>query len=155
MQHRIRVAGLVRRGEEILLIQQQNRHGVRNWSIPGGRLEPTDADIFRGAEREVWEETGLNVVAKQLRFVSEYLAPDLFALTLIIECQLAENEDPDNIHLNNMMEDDNIHGVAWWPVAKIRVSEEPMSRTLGRPEFWEALEFSEQTVYLGRHNDGE
>lgn len=153
MHHRIRVAGLVRRGDEILLIQQQNRHGVRNWSIPGGRLEPTDADIFRGAEREVWEETGLRVEARQLRFISEYLAPDLFALTLIIECHLAENEHPDNIHLNNMMEDDNIHGVAWWPIAEIRATAEPISRTLGKVEFWEALESSEVTVYLGRHND--
>jgi len=154
MTHRIRVAGLVRRGDEILLIQQQNRNGVRSWSIPGGRLEPTDADIFRGAEREVWEETGLRVEARQLRFISEYLAPDLFALTLIIDCHLVEDEHPDNIHLGNIMEDDNIHGVAWWPVAKILESEEPMSRTLGNPAFWEALEIAEGMVYLGRHNDG-
>ena len=153
MTHRIRVAGLVRRGEEILLVQQQNRHGVRSWSIPGGRLEPSDADIFRGAEREVWEETGLKVHAGALRFVSEYLAPDLFAITLIIECSLAEDEHPDNIHLDNIMEDDNIHGVAWWSIAKIHATDEPMSRTLGRPEFWEALGGSEGMVYLGRHID--
>jgi len=153
MIHRIRVAGLVRRGDEILLIQQQNRHGVRNWSIPGGRLESTDADIYRGAEREVWEETGLRVEARQLRFISEYLAPDLFALTLIIDCHLAEDEHPDNIHLENIMEDDNIHGVAWWPIAEIHTSDEPMSRSLNNPEFWAALEGSDGMVYLGRHND--
>jgi len=154
MTHRIRVAGLVRRGDEILLIQQQNRHGVRSWSIPGGRLEPSDSDIFRGAEREVWEETGLKVNAGSLRFVSEYLAPDLFAITLIIECNLAEDEHPDNIHLDNIMEDDNIHGVAWWPIAEIKISKESMSRTLGKLEFWDALEVPDGTVYLGRHNDG-
>jgi ADP-ribose pyrophosphatase YjhB (NUDIX family) len=153
MTHRIRVAGLVRKDDEILLIQQQNRHGIRSWSIPGGRLESSDSDIFRGAEREVWEETGLRVKAGQLRYVSEYLAPDLIALTLIIECHLAEDEDPNNIHLNNIMEDDNIHGVAWWPISKIPHSEEPMSQTLGKPEFWEALEMNHLTVYLGRHND--
>ncbi len=154
MQHRIRVAGLVRLGDEILLIQQENRRGVRAWCIPGGRLEATDADIFRGAEREVWEETGLKVEARQLRFISEYLAPDLFAVTLIIECHLAEEEHPANIHLNNIMEDDNIHGVAWWPISKILLAEEAMSRTLGKPEFWAALEQAEGMVYLGRHNDG-
>ena len=122
MTHRIRVAGLVRQGDTILLIQQENRHGVRLWSIPGGRLEPTDADIFRGAEREVWEETGLKVQAGSLRFVSEYLAPDLFALSLIIECRLTDDEDPNNIHLENIMEDDNIHGVAWWPITQIQSS---------------------------------
>lgn len=153
MTHRIRVAGLLRRGDEILLIQQQNRHGVRTWSIPGGRLEASDADIFRGAEREVWEETGLRVQAQQLRFVSEYLAPELFALTLIIECQLEASEDPENIHLDNTMEDDNIHGVAWWPISKIKTSEEPMSQTLVSEQFWAALDQAEGTVHLGRHWD--
>lgn len=153
MQHRIRVAGLVRRDNQILLIQQQNRNGIRTWSIPGGRLEASDADIFRGAEREVWEETGLRVEAQQLRFVSEYLAPDVFALTLVIECQLTEDELPENIHLNNIMEDDNIHGVAWWPVSQIHISEEPMSRTLVNPDFWAALEQTDSMTYLGRHTD--
>ena len=154
MQHRIRVAGLVRRNDEILLVQQQNRHGVRNWSIPGGRLEPTDSDIFRGVEREVLEETGLKVLAGNIRFISEYLAPDMFALTLIIDCQLVEGENGDNIHLNNIMEDDNIHGVAWWSASKIRHSEDPMSRTLSNAAFWESLEIKDSIVYLGRHNDG-
>jgi ADP-ribose pyrophosphatase YjhB (NUDIX family) len=153
MVHRIRVAGLVRKGDEILLVQQQNRHGIRSWSIPGGRLEPTDSDIFRGVEREVWEETGLKVEAGVLRFVSEYLTPDIFAVTLIIECHLANEEHPDNIHLDNIMEDDNIHGVAWWSASNIHASEEPMSRTLGLPEFWEALDGMIGVVYLGRHHD--
>lgn len=116
-------------------------------------MEASDADIFRGAEREVWEETGLRVEARQLRFISEYLAPDMFALTLVIECHLAADESPENIHLNNVMEDDNIHGVAWWPLDQIRVSNEPMSRTLSNAEFWAALDFSESTIYLGRHDD--
>ena len=153
MTHRIRVAGLVRLGEEILLVQQQNRHGVRRWSIPGGRLEPSDPDIFRGAEREVWEETGLRVEARRIRFISEYLAPDLFAITLIIECQLAEGELPENIHLDNTMEDDNIHGVAWWSITGIQNTADLMSRTLGKPEFWAALEDADGVVYLGRHDD--
>lgn len=153
MVHRIRVAGLIRRGDEILLIQQQNRHGRLTWSIPGGRLEASDADIFRGAEREVWEETGLRVQAKQLRFVSEHLAPELFALTLIIECQLEAEENPENIHLENTMEDDNIHGVAWWPISSIKSGHEPMSRTLGSELFWAALDQAEGTVHLGRHLD--
>jgi ADP-ribose pyrophosphatase YjhB (NUDIX family) len=153
MHHRIRVAGLIYRADEILLIQQQDRHGVRNWSIPGGRLESTDADIFRGVEREVWEETGLKVEARQLRFVSEYLAPDIIALTLIIECHLANDEHPDNIHLDNIMDDDNIHGVAWWPISRIRTSDEPMSQILTKQAFWDALEQAEGMVYLGRHHD--
>lgn len=153
MTHRIRVAGLIRRDDQLLLVQQQNRHGIPTWSLPGGRLESTDPDIFRGAEREVWEETGLRVEAGQLRFVSEYLAPDLMALTLIIECDLQADEHPDNIHLDNIQEDDNIHQVAWWPISHIPVSEEPMSHTLLNPEFWQSLESGDWKMYLGRHQD--
>jgi len=153
MQHRIRVAGLIRSGDRLLLVQQENRFGVSTWSLPGGRLEPTDDDIFRGTEREVWEETGLRVVASRLRYVSEYLAPDMFAVTLIIECQLAEDENPANIHLDNIMEDDNIHDVAWWNITELQITEAPLSRTLIRAEFWQSLEMVETTVYLGRHGD--
>ncbi|MDX1912426.1 MAG: NUDIX hydrolase [Saprospiraceae bacterium] len=154
MLHRIRVAGLVRHEGKILLVHQQNRHGSRIWSLPGGRLEPSDEDLFSGVIREVWEETGLTVQSGALRFVSEYSAPDLFALTLIVECSLADGEHPDNIHINNTMEDDNIHGVAWWPEEKVRSETGAISRTLRRSDFWKALE--EETIsvlHLGRHED--
>lgn len=151
MTHRIRVAGLVRKGDECLLIQQLDRQGILHWSLPGGRLEPSDADMYRGVEREVWEETGLRVQAGRLLFLSEYSGFGLFALTLIIECHLLESEDPGNIHLNNTMEDDNIHGVAWWPVSSIRAAESGMSKTLGKMEFWQALEEEYTVVHLGRH----
>jgi 8-oxo-dGTP pyrophosphatase MutT (NUDIX family) len=152
MHHRIRVAGLVRHEGRILLVLQQNRHGKRIWSLPGGRLEPTDDDLFSGAVREVWEETGLQVQACALRFISEYSAPDLFALTLIVECALAEGVDPEQIHLDNTMEDDNIHDVAWWPEEQIRTPLIHRSRTLGHPDFWLALDAGmSQVLHLGRH----
>lgn len=153
MNQRIRVAGLVRRGDDFLLIQQQDRQGERHWTLPGGRLEHTDADMFRGAEREVWEETGLKVRAGRLLFLSEYSGPDMFALTLIIECRLAEDENPEGIHLNNIMEDDNIHAVAWWNASAIRSATSGMGRTLSKDDFWQALESGEWPVHLGRHDD--
>lgn len=154
MTHRIRVAGLVRKDDEFLLIQQQDRHGKLHWSLPGGRLEASDADMFRGVEREVLEETGLRVQAGQLLFLSEYSGPDMFALTLIFDCQLVDGENPANIHLNNTMEDDNIHDVAWWHVSQIQTAESGMSRILGNMEFWQALETAGSVVHLGRHEDG-
>jgi ADP-ribose pyrophosphatase YjhB (NUDIX family) len=155
MTQRIRVAGLVRKDDDFLLIQQEDRSGKLHWSLPGGRLEASDADMFRGVEREVLEETGLRVDAGRLLFLSEYSGPDMFALTLIFECHLAEGEDPANIHLNNTMEDDNIHEVAWWHVSQIQTADSGMSRTLGNMEFWQALETAGSVVHLGRHDDGD
>ncbi len=150
MTHRIRVAGLVRRAEEFLLIKQQDRFGRLHWSLPGGRLEPSDVDMYRGAEREVLEETGLRVHAGALRYIYEYSTTDLFALTLIIECHLAEDEDPAAIHLNNTMEDDNIHDVAWWHISNIQSGGEDIGRTFKNLLFWENLEKPELVIHLGR-----
>lgn len=35
---------------------------VGAWLAPGGHLEPSDASLVEAARREVWEETGLEVV---------------------------------------------------------------------------------------------
>ena len=152
MHQRIRVAGLVRRGPELLLIRQKDRQGRLHWTLPGGRLEHTDENMYRGAEREVWEETGLEVRAGSLRFIVEDLSPGLFALTLIIECHLIDEDSFDRIHLDNTMEDDNIHGVAWWHTENIRSAAEGIGQTLQRSAFWEALENGVEVLHLGRNS---
>lgn len=151
ISHRIRVAGLISLGDSLLMVQQMNRHGKLLWSLPGGRLEASDADIFRGAEREVWEETGLKVEAGPLRFVSEYLAPDLFAVTFIIECRLAVGENPDNIHLNNTQPDDHIYGVEWLSRSKILSQEKAASRIFALDSFWDSLANPNGVLHLGRY----
>jgi ADP-ribose pyrophosphatase len=153
ISHRIRVAGLISMGDSLLLVQQMNRHGKLLWSLPGGRLEASDEDIFRGTEREVWEETGLKVEAGPLRFVSEYLAPDMFAVTLIVECQLAAGESPQNIHLNNTQPDDHIYGVACLSRSKIISDEKAASRIFALDYFWDSLERPNGVLHLGRWVD--
>jgi len=153
MIQRIRVAGIVRRNQQILLVLQRSRFGGQSWSLPGGRLEPSDVDMYRGVEREVWEETGLRVQAGALRFVSEYLAPDIMALTLIFDCQVLDDQDASEIHLNNTQVDDQIIDVAWWPEAEMRQLTAEMGHTLQLPIFWEALYQSGIPVHLGRHFD--
>jgi ADP-ribose pyrophosphatase YjhB (NUDIX family) len=154
MNQRIRVAGLVRHGDKILLIEQQNYAGIRRWSLPGGRLEPTDPNMFSGAEREVLEETGLRVRAGRLRYITEYagVSMSLFAVTFIVECHLETGESPDNIHLNNNMEDDNIHGVRWWTRAELQESH-CTGFTLTRDAFWENLDVDADVIHLGRQQE--
>ena len=153
MHQRIRVAGLVRRGDEFLLVRQTDRFGNVRWSLPGGRLEAEDENMFRGAEREVWEETGLEVSAGRLRFISEYHASDLFALTLIIECSLVDEQNYAEIHLENTVEGDDILEVAWKTIDFIRSAESGIGRTLSNPVFWESLENTAEVVHLGRYRE--
>jgi 8-oxo-dGTP diphosphatase len=63
--------GIVRRDEEVLLIERRQKENgdnkeVLNWVFPGGKIE-IDENPFTAAEREVSEETGYIVQAtKQL-----------------------------------------------------------------------------------------
>ena len=55
-------AGIIRRGEEVLLVKQQGPDDpVPIWSLPGGVAEPGEV-LSEAIVREVREETGLRVV---------------------------------------------------------------------------------------------
>ena len=55
-------AGIIRRGDEVLLVQQQGADDpVATWSLPGGVAEPGEM-LSEALIREVREETGLPVV---------------------------------------------------------------------------------------------
>jgi len=55
------VAAIIRRGDEILLVEQQGKDDLASsWALPGGRVE--SSELFHDAlAREVREETGLMV----------------------------------------------------------------------------------------------
>ena len=56
------VAGaLVERDGHLLLVHNQRRGGVTDWSTPGGVIDADDASVLAGLTREVSEETGLVV----------------------------------------------------------------------------------------------
>jgi ADP-ribose pyrophosphatase len=58
------VAGAVmERDGRLLLVCNRRRNGARDWSTPGGVVDPTDASVLAGLTREVEEETGLIVRA--------------------------------------------------------------------------------------------
>jgi ADP-ribose pyrophosphatase YjhB (NUDIX family) len=58
------------RVERRLIIASQVRHGCRRLSLPGGRVNARET-VLDALKREVAEETGLDVVPRQLLYVSE------------------------------------------------------------------------------------
>ncbi len=153
MIHRIRVSGLLRQGDRILLVEQQNPYtGTRRWMMPGGGLEPDDVDIFAGAVREVFEETGLVVRPGALRFVSEHyvVQSDTMMIDLSIECSPAEGDVFGEISQANNRHDDNIVAVDWWSEAALREGVRCNPKLLSS-DFWQGLAASVgQVTYLGR-----
>ena len=70
------VGGLVAAPDgRILLIRRGNEPAKGCWSVPGGRVEPGEADATATA-REVLEETGLAVEVQDLAGTVERDAPD-------------------------------------------------------------------------------
>ena len=63
--HFISVAGLVYKGDEVLLIKSKRR----GWEIPGGVVEQGE-DIISGLKRKIFEESG--IVVEPEKFVGLY-----------------------------------------------------------------------------------
>jgi ADP-ribose pyrophosphatase YjhB (NUDIX family) len=154
MKHRIRVLGIVRKGDKIAMIQQINPHSkTMFWTLPGGGLELEDENIFKAAEREVLEEVGLSVKSGQIRFVSEHFDPKdkLVMASFWIDCFLLDEKN-DSVSQKNNVEGDNINDVRWWKLSDILSEKtEKIGRMILKPEFWAGLETSPGVVtYLGK-----
>ncbi len=74
MEIRVRVAGILTRGNEILFIKHQ-KDGEEYWLLPGGGVEYGET-MEKSLEREFCEECNLKIQVDDLVFVSQGIAPD-------------------------------------------------------------------------------
>ena len=72
MDFGVRVAAVVERGGDLLLVRHQKPERDPYWVLPGGRLEPGEA-IPDCAVRELAEETGLEASFSGVLYVGEFL----------------------------------------------------------------------------------
>ncbi|MCI0348360.1 MAG: NUDIX hydrolase [Acidobacteriales bacterium] len=69
------VGAVILRGQQVVLVRRASEPLRGRWSLPGGRLELGET-LRQGVEREVLEETGLQVVAKEVLDVFDSIFPD-------------------------------------------------------------------------------
>jgi 8-oxo-dGTP diphosphatase len=53
-------AGIVRAGDDVLMVRNRRKNGSCDWSTPGGVVEPGE-EVVAALTREVIEETGIRV----------------------------------------------------------------------------------------------
>jgi 8-oxo-dGTP diphosphatase len=86
-KHSVSVAGVVVRDDGRVLVIRRDDNG--HWEAPGGILE-LDESFEAGVQREVLEETGLEVVVERLTGVYKNLTHGIVAL--VYRCRLAGGE---------------------------------------------------------------
>jgi 8-oxo-dGTP diphosphatase len=69
------VGGIVFQGDRVLLVKRGKEPGLGQWSIPGGIVEVGET-VNRAVQREMEEETGLQVEVINLVEVFERILPD-------------------------------------------------------------------------------
>lgn len=71
-QHRIRAAGIIIKGNALLLLRVKDSSG-EYWIPPGGGLEEEDGHTKACLKRECYEEAGIDVTVGKLVCVREFL----------------------------------------------------------------------------------
>ena len=75
MNHRISSGALVENEGRLLLVRHRKEGEYDSWVAPGGGVQGSES-LAAAAEREVREESGLEVVAERLVYVEEFHNPE-------------------------------------------------------------------------------
>ena len=75
--------------EQRRILCVKRNYGPRNWTVPGGGMEPGESPI-EALEREVREETGFMIETKRL--IGVYAAPFKDDLVLFFEAEIRSDE---------------------------------------------------------------
>ncbi len=95
----IAVKAFIVKGESVLLLRRRDvdPHNAGSWEFPGGRLEITE-DLEQGLQREIMEETGLEIEVLIPFEAHTFVRDDRQSIVMITYLCKPKNE---LIHLSN------------------------------------------------------
>jgi ADP-ribose pyrophosphatase YjhB (NUDIX family) len=89
----VAVGAIVVDDHRLLLVERGREPATGRWSVPGGRVEPGET-LAEAVEREVAEETGLQVVCGGLVGWVERMGPDHHFVILDFRAELVGSTRP-------------------------------------------------------------
>ena len=113
----IRVAGLVKKGDKILLA----RHEMGSdsyWVVPGGHLNLGET-LPEAAEREIREETTLGLACADLMLAADYIAPGASRHTLNLFFEMTGDIPDDSRIYNNAHTDRKLRGMEFFSAGEL------------------------------------
>ena len=94
----------------LLLVQRAHPPGAGCWTVPGGRVDPGES-VTAAVERELWEETGLEVGCGAFVGWAERRGPDYHFVILDFEVAVSGQTVP--------TAGSDATAVAWVPLADV------------------------------------
>ncbi len=73
----VAVGAIVFKDDQVLLVRRGKPPALDLWAIPGGSVEICET-LQRAAEREIFEETGITILALEPIFTFDYIERDEF-----------------------------------------------------------------------------
>lgn len=108
----IGVSGLIFHDDMVLLICRNKAPALGQWSLPGGRLEAGES-LIAACAREVREETGLSVTAKQIVAVVERRIEDFHYVIIDFLAELGPASGTEPIAAGD------VSAARWVPVSEL------------------------------------
>jgi len=108
----IRVAGLVKKGDKILLARHE-MGSESYWVVPGGHLNLGET-LSGAAEREIREETTLDLSCADLMLAADYIAPEAARHTLNLFFEMTGDIPDDSKIYNNVHTDKKLRGMKFF-----------------------------------------
>lgn len=127
------------RGQELLMgLRQDNM----KWTFPGGHLDEAESPIA-GAQRELYEETGISVFPEELSYLGSAQTQSMRSGEPL-EVHMFQVDAGDRLPVTGMDPDDEVHGWSWVSVSnglpsglaeRLHVPKNFLLRALGLQDF--------------------
>ncbi|KAF4124863.1 8-oxo-dGTP diphosphatase [Geosmithia morbida] len=110
---------IINKDGKVLVGKRKGSHGAGSWALPGGHVDPGES-YYQTAEREVLEETGLEVTAVRqvARTEDDFVDRGKYYNTYFILC---ETKDKDRVPLAKTMEPNKCEGWVWMSWSDLQI----------------------------------